>query len=135
MGDDDREYELRLRQRQRRATVRAAIELPREAFGPSQPDALAGEPTRTTQKIRSFRARAESEFAKERELTRDLEALLRAVLGGRRDAALAAELGTDRLGLRDLEHRFLLRTGKSVYVAAVEVVNRANRMRRDTIPE
>ena len=130
MGDDD--FKARLRRRQRKATVRAAIELPPEALRGPEPDP---EPTRSTQKMRSFRARAESEFAKERELPPDLQSLLRAVLGGRRDQALADELGTDTLGLRALEHRFQLLSGKRVYVAAVEVVNRANRMRRDTIPE
>ena len=127
--DDEIDFEARLRRRQRRATVRAAIVLPAEAV----PPAPAEGPKRTTMKVRSFRSRAQSEFARAEKLPRDLALLLEAVLAGQRDADLGEALGTDEMGLRDLERRFLLRVGRSVYVAAVEVVNRASRMRREEL--
>ena len=136
------DHEARLRERHRRPTIRASSVHSQPTMPPPPPatrdDATAprldlGPHQRKPEsmRVRSFRAHALAQVAAEQGLPRDLLLLLEAVLNGSRDAELAEELGTDQLGLRHLESRFLLRTGRSVYVVAVEVVNRAARLRRE----
>ncbi len=142
MAEDDYlpEHERRLIRRHRRETVRAAssqaatvIPPPREDATEPHLDADDTRAERTTGKVKSFRAQALAEYTSEVDLVPDLQQLLEAVMSGARDTKLAAALGTDELGLRDRERRFRQRVGRSVYVAAVEVVNRAARLRLETI--
>jgi hypothetical protein len=132
MGQDDYlpEHERRLLRRQRRKTVRASATT-LEMSAPAIAEAQRAE--RISGEVPSFRAQALALFASEVDLVADLEQLLQQVLSGARDQQLADALGTDSDGLRDLERRFKERVGRSVYVSAVEVVNRAARLRFETL--
>jgi hypothetical protein len=141
MAEDDYlpEHERRLLRRHRRKTVRASTAQtatmvpPRNDATEPHPNADGTRSERTTGKIQSFRARALAEYAGQVNLVPDLRQLLEVVMSGARDTQLAAALGTDELGLEDLERRFKHRVGRSVYVAAVEVVNRAARLRLEAL--
>lgn len=135
MADDDYlpEHERKLLRRHRRKTVRAEVApTRRDATEPSF-DLESQRVERSTGKIPSFRARALSEYSAKVGLVADLRKLLEGVLTGARDDELARSLGTDDSGLLDLERRFKQRVGRSVYIAAVEVVNRAARLRSDAL--
>ena len=134
MADDDYlpEHERRLLRRHRRKTVRAqALVARRDGTEPSLD--LDQRVERSTGEVPSFRARALALYSAEIGLVADLQRLLEGVLTGARDDALARSLGTDGSGLLDLERRFKQRAGRSVYIAAVEVVNRAARLRSETL--
>ncbi|MBO6940106.1 MAG: hypothetical protein JJ863_34360 [Deltaproteobacteria bacterium] len=139
MADDDYlpEHERKLLRRHRRKTVRAEVlAVPaRERRDATEPrlDDESQRVERSTGTIPSFRARALDLYTREVGLVADLRKLLEGVLTGARDQQLARDLGTDGEGLRDLERRFKERVGRSVYVAAVEVVNRAARLRSETL--
>ncbi len=137
MVDDDYlpEHERKLLRRHRRKTVRAEVPLARKRRDETEPrlELESHRVERSTGKIPSFRARALAQYTAEVGLVADLQKLLEGVLTGARDQKLASSLGTDTEGLRDLERRFKERVGRSVYVAAVEVVNRAARLRSEAL--
>jgi len=136
MANDDYlpEHERQLLRRHRRPTVRQSVAVSQRSGDPEpRLDRETERPERSTGKIPSFRAQALADYAREVGLVPDLQKLLEGVLSGARDRPLANFVGTDELGLRDLETRFKQRVGRSVYVAAVEVVNRAARLRSEQI--
>lgn len=135
MAEDDYlpEHERRLLRRHRRKTVRASTAETATMMPAVRGDEDPERVERTTGKIQSFRARALADYTSEVKLVTDLKQLLEMVMSGYRDEKLAAVLGTDELGLRDLERRFKQQAGRSVYLAAVMVVNRAARLRHETL--
>ncbi len=81
-------------------------------------------PTRPDHR-RARRSRALSEFANERQISREHERLLAAVVEGRRGRALYAMVGVS--SLEAAERDFEYRTGTDLYQAAIEVLRRAAR--------
>lgn len=135
MAEDDYlpDHERRLLRRRRRKTQRATLEMERPESGEHPLELDSERPQRTTGTMRSFRNRALAEYTTDLAIAPALRALLEEVMSGKRDAPLALALGTDTTGLRELERRFETQAGRSVYVAAVQVANRAARLRFEAL--
>lgn len=80
------------------------------------------------------RAQALLDFCEEHGLEPPLRRLLREVLDGHRGPALAYALGVESAELDVLRRRFEERTGRSVYDAALDVLNSAREKRGSSFP-
>ena len=80
------------------------------------------------------RAQALLDFCEEHDLPGPERKLLREVLDGHRGPALAYALGLETASLDALRETFEERTGRSVYDAALDVLEAARERRKSSIP-